>query len=118
MVLDPKLEPWVNFFWNLDEAHYLSTVSAEQHAQNLVNQSEAFWPSILKKVQQVQSEHKSAVFEAVSIFPHLAKQDLKFNGIILLPPSEEVIFERLQERARWSEKERASKNRSTLAFSS
>ena len=103
MVLDPNLEPWVNFFWNQDEAHYWSTVSPEQHAQNLIDQSEAFWPSILTKIKQVQSEHESAVFEAVNIFPHLAKRDLDFEGIVLLSPSEEVIFERLQERARWSE---------------
>lgn len=47
---DPRLEPWVNFYWNKNEAEYYADTSLEAQWQNLVDQSEAFWPSILEKV--------------------------------------------------------------------
>lgn len=105
MTKDPKLESWVNFYWNLDEKKYYEESSCDQLWQNLVNQSEAFWPFILEHIKKVQLEHSSAIFEAVNILPHLAKRDLNFTGVYLLGESEEVIFERNKKSPRWGNAE-------------
>lgn len=98
---NPKLEPWVNFFFNQNEREYWENTSCKKHWENLKNQSEAFWPVILKKIKEVQDSGKSAIFEGVNILPHLASRDLNFEGIFLLGESLEIIFERNKKNPRW-----------------
>jgi hypothetical protein len=101
MSSDPQLKKWEMFFWNQDEAAYWKNTNCEQHWENLKNQSEAFWPIILKKINNVQISTKPAVFEGVNILPHLAAKSLKFPGVILLGGSLEDIFERNKREPRW-----------------
>ncbi len=105
MSKDIDLEPWVNFYNNQDEIEYLTETSCEEKWSNLVKQSEAFWPFILKKINEIKQTHKSAIFEAVNILPHLASRDLDFRGIFLLGESLEQIFERIKKNPRWGETE-------------
>jgi hypothetical protein len=103
MLKDPKLEPWVSFFWNHDESEYWENTNPEKHWANLNKQSEAMWPFILKHIKGVQEKEKSAIFECVNILPHLAKRDLTFPGVYLLGESMEVILERLAIIPRWGD---------------
>lgn len=98
---NPNLEPWVNFFWNKDEKEYWEIVSPQEHWNNLVKQSETFWPTILEKIHEVQKIGKNAIFEGVNILPHLAHKDLDFPGIVLLGDSEQNVFERCKNDPRW-----------------
>jgi dephospho-CoA kinase len=106
---DPTIRPWVDLFKDKDEAEYWATTSPEEDFQNLVNQSEAFWPVILRKINEIVDQGKPAIFEAVNILPHLAKKDLPFEGIVLINTSSETIFERLKEDPRWGETEELQK---------
>lgn len=105
MAGDPKIEPWVSFYWNQDEKKYLTETSCEEKWLNLVKQSEAFWPFFLNKIEEIKKTHKSAIFEAVNILPHLASRDLDFPGIFLLGQSFEQIFERIKLGPRWGDAE-------------
>lgn len=77
---DPKLKYWVDVFWNKNEEEYWKTITYEKDIQNLINQSEAFWPSILEIVENTKKKYKHAIFEAVNIQPHLARRDFDFPG--------------------------------------
>lgn len=101
MAKDTKLEPWVSFYWNKDERKYLTETSCEEKWSNLVKQSEAFWPFIVKKIEEIKSIHDLAIFETVNILPHLAFKDLDFPGIFLLGESLEQIHERIKMSPRW-----------------
>lgn len=101
MVKSPNLKPWVNFFLNKDEKTYWERITPKQHWKNLVGQSEAFWPTILKKIHEIQKSGKSAIFEGVNILPHLAYKDLNFSGVVLLGNSEQTVFERCVAIPRW-----------------
>lgn len=105
MSKDPKIEPWVNFYWNQDEEKYLKETSCEEQWSNLIRQSEAFWPTILEKIKEVKKSHQIAIFESVNILPHLAAKDLDFPGIVLLGESFEQIFERNKKNPRWGSTE-------------
>lgn len=98
---DPELKKWVDFFWNKDEKEYWRITDCAQQWDNLRNQSEAFWPTILKKINDVQKSGRSAIFEGVNILPHLAHQDLNFHGIVLLGESFDRILERNKKNPRW-----------------
>ncbi len=50
---DPTLESWVNFFWNTNEAEYYPATPPEVQWQNIVNQSEAFWPTKKQKIEEI-----------------------------------------------------------------
>lgn len=113
---DPTLEYWVNFFFNMDEEKYLEETSCEKHWENLVKQSEAFWPTIINKINGVMKTHKSAVFEGVNILPHLAKKDLHFPGIFLLGKSFEEIFRRITQNPRWGKTEKLQRKEAELFF--
>lgn len=113
---DPQLKFWTDFFFNLDEEKYLKETSCEQHWQNLIKQSEAFWPTILNKVNEVILTHKSAIFEGVNILPHLAKKDFNFSGIFLLGGSFEQIFERNKKNPRWGQTEELQRKEAELFF--
>ncbi len=105
MIKNPELKPWVEFFIDKDEKNYWENTSCEEDWENLKKQSEAFWPTILKKIKEVQNSGKSAIFEAVNILPHLARKDLNFKGIFLLGESFETIFERNKKDPRWGKTE-------------
>ncbi len=105
MLKDPNLEPWVNYFWNLDEEKYYNTATCEEQWQNLVNQSEAFWPTTLKKVEDYKKKGQPAIFEGVNILPHLVAKDPDFSGVFLLGSSVEEIFERNTRAPRWGNTE-------------
>ncbi|MDP2669186.1 MAG: hypothetical protein Q8P07_05125 [bacterium] len=102
---DPKLKKWVDFFWNQNETEYWHTANCEQQWENIKKQSEALWPAILAKIKETQKSNKGAVFEGVSILPHLARKDLDFSGIILLGESFEAILERNKRAPRWGKAE-------------
>ena len=101
MVSDPKLESWVNFFKNKNEHEYWSSITQDEHWSNVLKQAEAFGLSYLRKINEIKNTAKSAIFESVSILPHLAYRDLDFPGIYLLGESIEMIFKRLKENPRW-----------------
>ena len=105
MSKDPALKKWVNFYWNQDEKKYLTETSYDEQWANLVKQSEAFWPYILKKLEELKKVHKLIIVESVNILPHLAKRDLDFPGIFLLGLSFEEIFERNKKNPRWGKTE-------------
>lgn len=98
MLNDPKLEKWANFFWNQDEEKYYNETSCNEQWQNLVNQSEAFWPTILSKIAEIK---KPFILEGVNVLPHLVKKDLQIDGVCLLVESEKIVFERLKVNSRW-----------------
>lgn len=105
MSKNPELEQWVNFYWNQDERKYLTETSCEEQWLNLVKQSEAFWPIILRKIDEIKKSHTPAIFESVNILPHLAARNLGFPGIVLLGESIEQIFERNKKDPRWGKTE-------------
>ncbi len=116
MAKDPKLTYWVNFFFNRDEEKYLTNTSCEEHWENLVKQSEAFWPTILIKVKEVMNSRESAIFEGVNILPHLAKKDFNFPGIFLLGESFGQILERNKQNPRWGKTPKLQEMEAKLFF--
>ncbi len=118
MANDPKLKYWVNFFFNQDEEEYLSQKEAlyENHWNNIVKQSEAFWPTILNKANEVKKDHESVIFEGVNILPHLAVRDFDFPGIFLLGESQNEIFERNKKNPRWGQTEELQRKEAELFF--
>lgn len=116
MTSDSKLKYWVDFFFNQNEEKYLKEVSCENHWQNLVAQSEAFWPTILNKVREITGSYQSVIIEGVNILPHLAKKDFNFPGIFLLGDSFEQILERNKKNPRWGKTEELQKKEAELFF--
>lgn len=102
---DPELKKWVMFFWNQDEVEYWKNTNCDQQWENLKNQSEAFWPTILEKIREMQKSGKSVIFEGVNILPHLAVTNLEFSGVVLLGSSLDDIFERNKKEPRWGKTE-------------
>lgn len=102
---DKNLKEWVDFFWNKNEKEYWERTSCDEQWENIVKQSEAIWPEILRKIKEIQKTRKSAIFEGVNILPHLASRDLNFSGIVLLGESFEKIFERNKKDPRWGKTE-------------
>jgi len=105
MTKNLETDPWVNFFLNKDEEEYWRTTSPKEDWENLEKQSEAFWPHILKKINEVVRSEETAIFEGVNILPHLASRDLKFSGVVLLGASFEEVFERNKKEPRWGKTE-------------
>lgn len=112
---DPELKKWVMFFWDQNEAEYWKNTNCDQQWENLKNQSEAFWPTILKKIREIQKSGNTAIFEGVNILPHLAAKDLQFSGIVLVGDSLEDIFERNKKEPRWG-KTKALQRKEAEAF--
>ncbi|MDO8522664.1 MAG: hypothetical protein Q7S12_00035 [bacterium] len=96
---------WVDFFWNKNESEYWSKTNCTEHWKNIVKQSEALWPDVVKKISEVIKSGKPAIFEGINILPHLAKRDLDFGGVVLLGESVGAIFERNKKDPRWGETE-------------
>jgi 2-phosphoglycerate kinase len=115
MRLDPKLKIWVDFFFNLDEKAYYKTVSSDQQWQNMVDQSEAFWPTIKSELQQCLS-HGQYIFEGVNLLPHLVKE-LGLQGAVLLGESFEQVLERNKRNPRWGDTEELQKMEAESFFS-
>lgn len=103
---DPKLKYWVDILWNKNEEEYWKTITYEKDIQNLTNQSEAFWPSILKIIKKTKKDYKDAIFEAVNIQPHLAKRDLDFPGFLFINEDYETLLKRFKKNPRWGKTER------------
>lgn len=97
---DPRIEPWVNFFRNQNETEYYSTTPPDVHWQNMIDQSEAFWPMNRQVIEQILASHRPTIFEGVNLLPHLMRQ-LSLKGIVLLGSSEEETFNRLKKEPRW-----------------
>lgn len=116
MAKDPKLKYWVNFFFNQNEERYLKETSCEDHWENLVKQSEAFWPTIMKKVNEVKRNYPSAIFENVNILPHLAKRDFNFPGIFLLGRNKQSLLLRNKQNPRWGQDEELQRKETELFF--
>lgn len=102
MIKDPKLKKWVNLFWNMDEKKHWESTNYEKHMKLLVEQAEAFFPSIIKKVDEVKAKGEYAIFEGVSLLPHLVKRHFDFPGLFLVSDDEDMLFKRLNENPRWS----------------
>ncbi len=113
---DPELDKWVQFFWNKDEEKYWDQTSCLEHWQNLKNQSEAIWPAIVARINDVKKSAQSAIFEGVNILPHLAAKDLDFSGVCLIGESEEVIFERNKKAPRWGNTEALQRKEAKIFF--
>lgn len=116
MAKDPKLVYWVNLFFNKDEEEYFKETFCEEHWKNMVQQSEAFWPTIVSKVNEVIESHKSAIFEGVNILPHFAIKDFNFPGIFLLGESFEQILERNKQNPRWGKTPKLQELEAKLFF--
>lgn len=104
MLKDPKIEPWVNFFWNIDETKYYPSTPADIQWQNIVNQSEAFWPRKKQRIEETLAQGTPTIFEGVNLLPHLMKQ-LPVRGVVLLGTSEKETFKRLKAEPRWGNTE-------------
>ncbi len=102
---DSELKKWVEFFRNQNEEKYWHNTNCEQQWQNLKMQSEAIWPSILARINDIKNSGKATIFEGVNILPHLAAQDLDFGGIVLLGESFEQNLERNKLDPRWGDTE-------------
>lgn len=104
MVKIPKLEPWVNFFWNKNEAEYYPNTSADEQWKNIVDQSEAFWPTVKAKIEEILASGNPTIFEGVNLLPHLMKE-LAIKGVVILGNSEKETFERIKADPRWGSTE-------------
>lgn len=104
MSSDPELKKWVDFFFNLDEKKYWHSTTADEQWQNLVKQSEVFWPVISKKIKEIQTTGKATIFEGVNLLPHLISQ-LDIKGILLLGESYQTILDRNKKDPRWGNTE-------------
>ncbi|CAN5345584.1 hypothetical protein BH10PAT1_BH10PAT1_7330 [soil metagenome] len=106
MAKDPKLERWVNFYWNVDEEKYLLEKTCDERWSDLTKQSETFWPTIENKIKEIVKSNKPAIFEGVNVLPHLAIKSFDFPGFCILGNSFEEIFERNKQSPRWGNTEK------------
>lgn len=104
MLKDPKMEYWDKFFWNINEADYYPATPADTQWQNIVYQSEAFWPTHKQKIEETLASGTPTIFEGVNLLPHLMAQ-LPVRGVVLLGISEEETFQRIKVDPRWGETE-------------
>ena len=109
MACDPELKKWVNFFFDLEEEEYWRTTSPEEQWENIRKQSEAFWPTIARKIKEVQRSGEGTIFEGVNLLPHLVRKDLDVEGIVLLGESLDLIWERNRMDPRWGKTEELQK---------
>lgn len=92
---------WVNFYLDQDEKKYLIETAPEKQWENLVAQSENFWPVLREKIDGFADERRAVIFECVNLLPSLASKDFNFPGIVLLGSSFEKTFERNKRNPRW-----------------
>ncbi|MCL4392113.1 zeta toxin family protein [Patescibacteria group bacterium] len=115
MEKDPKLELWVNYFWNKDEAKYFEK-SCEERWKDIVDQSEAFWPFFSNRMREIMQSNSSAIFEGVNLLPHIVSRDFQFPGVVLLGESFETIFGRNKQDPRWGKTEDLQKKEAESFF--
>jgi len=109
MEKDPALEPWVNFYWKLNEEEYFKNTSCDEQWRDFKNQSEGLWPEIKCRIDKIIKSGKPAIFEGVGLLPHLIKRDFNFPGIFLLGKSFEETFKRNKKAPRWGKTEALKK---------
>tara|TARA_Y100000310_G_scaffold323497_1_gene383889 strand:+ start:607 stop:1164 length:558 start_codon:yes stop_codon:yes gene_type:complete len=98
---DENLKQWVMFFWNLNEAEYWEKTTCKEQWDNIVEQSEAFWPVFKQKIGDTR---EPTIFEGVNLLPNLMKET-NLQGIYLISDSVEEIFERNKKDPRWGSTE-------------
>lgn len=116
MEKDQNLRPWVNYFADQDETAYWEKTNCDEHWQNLVKQSEMFWPTFQKVIEEKINHNKPVIFEGVNILPHLAKQSFSFQGIYFIGDSFKTIFERNKKDPRWGNTEELQKKEAEIFF--
>lgn len=109
MAKDPKLKPWVNWYTDQDEEEYFQKTDNEAGWIHLKNQSEAYWKTIGKKVEEIKKTGKNAVFEGYNLLPHLVSKYFDFPGIYLTAPKAEEILRRIEMKKRWGEGDKLHK---------
>jgi hypothetical protein len=114
---DPRYKEWVNFYLDRDEKEYLTNTSSQKRWRDLVLQSEAIWPALLKEIESYANEERPVIFECVNILPHLAKRDLDFPGICLIGTSFEETLKRNMKDPRWGATEELQKLEAEHFFS-
>lgn len=102
---DDRYKKWVDFYLDQDEHTYYTTTEPDEQWLNLVRQSEGFWPGILEKIRQYDSEDRPVIFEGVNLLPHLAHQDLRIPGIVIIGRSFDETLERNRKAPRWGSTE-------------
>ena len=113
---DSKLKPWVNFFRDKNEEEYWKITHCEKHWENLTDQSEAFWPIIKRRIDDVVKSGKDAIFEGVNLLPHLVANDFRFPAIFLLGESFEKVFARNKRDPRWGQTEILQRKEAEIFF--
>ncbi|MES2953087.1 MAG: hypothetical protein V4674_00820 [Patescibacteria group bacterium] len=98
---DPAYRLWTQFFWEKDEAQYYAETSEEEQWNDLVRQSEGFWPAFLAKIRSYENEPRPVIFESVNLLPHLVRQDLDMPMVVLVGRSFEEVFLRNKKDPRW-----------------
>lgn len=106
---DERYKKWVNFYLDQDEYTYYTTMDYDEQWANLVKQSEGFWPGILEKIHQYDTDGEPIIFEGVNILPHLAHRDLSIPGVAIIGRSFEETLERNKKDPRWGETEELQK---------
>lgn len=106
---DERYKKWINYYLDQDEKTYYTTTTYDEQWQNLVAQSEGFWPGVLAKFAQYINEEKPVIFEGVNILPHLAHKDLRIPGIVIIGHSLEETLARNTREPRWGVSEELQK---------
>lgn len=109
LVKDERYKKWVNYYIDQDEYKYYTTTDYDEQWNNLVRQSEGFWPGILAELAKYFDEIRPVIFEGVNILPHLAHKDLLIPGIAIIGRSFEETLERNKKEPRWGETEELQK---------
>jgi 2-phosphoglycerate kinase len=100
---NPELDKWVKVFSSKDELKYWNEITPEEHIKNLISQSEAFWPEIIKIINEVKDNSEHAIFEAVNLLPYLVHKDFDFPGFFLVEEDMETLLRRLNSNPKWGE---------------
>ena len=104
-----KLRKWINIYWNMDERDFLENTTYDQAAKILSDQSEALFPKILEKFNNISKKSKNVIIEGVNLLPHLTKKHFDFPGIFLVCEDRAELFKRLKEEHRWGKTEELQK---------
>ena len=102
---DDRYKQWILFYFNQDEAKYLTQTHPDELWNNVVRQSEELWPIFLNGIEQYKNETRPVIFECVNLLPHIAKRELYFPGLVMLGDSFETILDRNKKDPRWGKTE-------------
>lgn len=95
------LVKWVDFYFDKDEEEYFKNTDCNRRWDDLKNQSEVFWPIFKMKIDEIIESNFSAIFEGVTLLPHLIHEDFKFPAYYLLGESFEQTLDRNIKSSRW-----------------